>query len=65
VLAPTDDQLPRVAVTHLSSLQTPTIATSHEDTGSISYMMEEPCVRDVLSPLLGIIRRSCLEAHRS
>jgi hypothetical protein len=46
VLAPTDDQLPRVVVTHLSSLQTPTIATSHEDTSSMSNMMEESCVRD-------------------
>jgi hypothetical protein len=46
VLAPTDDQLPMVAVTHLSSFQTPMTATSHEDTSSMSDMMEEPCVRD-------------------
>jgi hypothetical protein len=34
------------AVTHLSSFQTPTIATSHEDISGMSDMMEEPCVRD-------------------
>jgi hypothetical protein len=42
VLAPTDDQLPMVAVTHLSSLQTPMTATSYEDSSSI----EDPYVRD-------------------
>jgi hypothetical protein len=46
VLSPANDHLPRVAMTHLSSLQTPTIATSHEDTSSMSDMMEETCVRD-------------------
>jgi hypothetical protein len=42
VLAPTDDQLPRVIVTHLSSFQTPMATTSHGDSSSI----EEPYVRD-------------------
>jgi hypothetical protein len=35
-----------VAVTHLSSFQTPMTTTSHEDTSSMSDMMEEPCMRD-------------------
>jgi hypothetical protein len=30
-------------VTHLSPFQAPTIATSHEDTSSMSDMVEEPC----------------------
>jgi hypothetical protein len=42
VLAPTDDQLPVVTVTHLSSFQTPMTTTSYEDSSSI----EEPYVRD-------------------
>jgi hypothetical protein len=42
VLAPTDDQFPRVVVTHLSSLQTPMTTTSYEDSSSI----EEMHVRD-------------------
>jgi hypothetical protein len=42
VLSPTNDQLPRVAVTHLSSFQTPITATSYEDSSSI----EEPYVRN-------------------
>jgi hypothetical protein len=46
VLAPTNDQPPMVAVTHLSSFQTSMIATSQEDTSGMSDMMEEPCVRD-------------------
>jgi hypothetical protein len=46
VLSPRDDELPMRDVTHLSSFQAPTIATSHEDTSSMSDMMEEPCVRD-------------------
>jgi hypothetical protein len=45
VLASTN-QHPRVVVTHLSSFQTPMTTTSHEDTSSMSDMMEEPCVRD-------------------
>jgi hypothetical protein len=35
VLAPTDDHLPMVVVTHLPSFQTPMIATSYEDSSSI------------------------------
>jgi hypothetical protein len=46
VLAPRSDQLPMRTVTPLSPFQAPTIATSHEDTSSMSDMMEEPCVRD-------------------
>jgi hypothetical protein len=46
VLAPRSDELPRRVVTHMSSFQTPMIATSHEDISGISNMMEEPCVRD-------------------
>jgi hypothetical protein len=40
VLAPTDDQLPMVVVTHLPSFQIPMIATTYEDSSSI----EEPYV---------------------
>jgi hypothetical protein len=46
VLAPRSDELPMRVVTHLSPFQAPMIATSHEDTSSMSDMMEEPCVRD-------------------
>jgi hypothetical protein len=46
VLAPRFDDLPMRVVTHLSSFQTPMIATSHEDISGISDMMDEPCVRD-------------------
>jgi hypothetical protein len=46
MLAPTEDQLPMVVVTHLSSFQTSMIATSEEDISGISDVMEEPCVRD-------------------
>jgi hypothetical protein len=46
VLAPRDDELPMRTMTHLSSFQTPMIATSHEDISGISDMMEEPSVRD-------------------
>jgi hypothetical protein len=35
-----------MTVTHLSSFQTPMIATSHEKISGISDMMEEPSVRD-------------------
>jgi hypothetical protein len=35
-----------MTMTHLSSFQTPMIATIHEDISGISDMMEEPCVRD-------------------
>jgi hypothetical protein len=46
VLAPRDDVLPMMVVTHLSSVQTPLIATSHEEVSDMSDMIEEPCVRD-------------------
>jgi hypothetical protein len=46
VLAPRDDELPMMVVTHMSSFQTPLIATSHEEVSGTSYMIEEPCVRD-------------------
>jgi hypothetical protein len=42
VLAPRDDELPLLTMTHLSSFQTPMTATSHEDSSSI----EEPYVRN-------------------
>jgi hypothetical protein len=46
VLAPRPDELPMMTVTHLSSFQTPMIATTHEDISGISGMIEESCVRD-------------------
>jgi hypothetical protein len=46
VLAPRDDELPMMVVTHMSSFQTPLIATSHEEVSGMSDMIEEPCVRD-------------------
>jgi hypothetical protein len=46
VLAPRPDEPPMMTVTHLSSLQTTMIATTHEDISDISNMMAEPCVRD-------------------
>jgi hypothetical protein len=46
VLAPRDDELPMMVVTHMSSSQTPLIATSHEEVSDMSDMIEEPCVRD-------------------
>jgi hypothetical protein len=46
VLAPRDDELPMMVVTHMSSFPTPLIATSHEGVSGISNMIEEPCVRD-------------------
>jgi hypothetical protein len=46
MLAPRFDELPMRAVTHLSSFQAPMIATSHEDISGMSYIMEEPWVRD-------------------
>jgi hypothetical protein len=46
VLAPRDDELPMGAVTHLSPVQTPMIATSHEEISGTSGMMDEPSVRD-------------------
>jgi hypothetical protein len=46
MLAPRDNELPMVVVTHISSFQTPLIATSHEDISGMSDMIEEPCLRD-------------------
>jgi hypothetical protein len=46
ILAHRSDELPMRAVTHFSSFQAPTIATSDEDISGMSDMMEEPCVRD-------------------
>jgi hypothetical protein len=46
VLAPRDDELPMMVVTHMSSFQTPLIATSHEEVSGMSDMIEDPFVRD-------------------
>jgi hypothetical protein len=46
VLAPRDDELPMGAVTHLSPVQTPMIATSHEEISGMTGMMDELSVRD-------------------
>jgi hypothetical protein len=46
VLAPRDDELPMGAVTHLSPVQTPMIAMSHEEINGTSIMIDEPSVRD-------------------
>jgi hypothetical protein len=46
VLAPIDDELPMMVVTHISSFQTSLIAMSHEEVSDMSNMIEEPCVRD-------------------
>jgi hypothetical protein len=46
VLAPRDDELPMIGVTHMSSFQTPLIATPHEEASSMSDRVDEPCVRD-------------------
>jgi hypothetical protein len=46
VLAPRDDELPMGAVTHLSPIQTPMIATSHEEISGMTGMMDELSVRD-------------------
>jgi hypothetical protein len=46
VLAPRPDELPMMTVTHVSSFQTPMIATTHEDINDISDMIEELYVRD-------------------
>jgi hypothetical protein len=42
-----EDELSMMTVTHLSSFQTPMIATTHEDINGIYDMVEEPCVRIV------------------
>jgi hypothetical protein len=46
VLAPRDDELPMMVVTHMSSFQTPLIATSHEEVSGMSDRVDEPCVRN-------------------
>jgi hypothetical protein len=46
VLAPRPDELPRMTMTHLSSIQSSMIATPLEDISGISDMIEEPYVRD-------------------
>jgi hypothetical protein len=46
VLALKDDELPMRVVTHMTHVQTPMIATSHEDISGTSGMMDEPSVRD-------------------
>jgi hypothetical protein len=46
VLAPRDDDLPMGAVTHLSPIQTPMIAMSHEEISGTSGMMDLLSVRD-------------------
>ena len=46
MLAPRDNGLPMMAVTHMSSFQTPSIATSHEEGSSMPDRVDEPCVRD-------------------
>ena len=47
VLTPRHDELSMMTMTHLSSFQTPMIATTHEDISGIYDMVEEPCVRIV------------------
>jgi hypothetical protein len=42
-----EDELPMMTMTHLSSFQTPMIATTHEDISGIYDMVEEPYVRIV------------------
>jgi hypothetical protein len=46
MLAPRDDELPMGVMTHLSPVQTPLIATSHEEISDTLDMMDEPSVRD-------------------
>jgi hypothetical protein len=46
VLTPRDDELPMMAVTHMSSFQTPLIATSHEEVSGMLDRVDEPCMRD-------------------
>jgi hypothetical protein len=47
VLAPRDDELHMGAMTHLSPVHTPMIATSHEGISGMTGMMDELSVRDV------------------
>jgi hypothetical protein len=46
VLSLRDDELPMRSVTHLTPVQTPMIATSHEEISGTSGMMDEPSVTD-------------------
>jgi hypothetical protein len=46
MFTPTSDQPPMGVVTHLSSFQTPMIATSHEKVSGMLDRVKEPCVRD-------------------
>jgi hypothetical protein len=46
VLAPRDDELPMGAMAHLSPVQKPMIATSHEEISGTTGMMDELSVRD-------------------
>jgi hypothetical protein len=46
VLASGDDELPMGAMTHLTPIQIPLIATSHKEISGTSSMIDEPCVRD-------------------
>jgi hypothetical protein len=46
VLAPRDDELPMGAMTHLTPIQTPMIATSDDEISGTLGMMDEPSMRD-------------------
>jgi hypothetical protein len=46
VLAPRDDELPMGVMTHLSPVQMPMIAMSHEEISGTSGMMDDPSVWD-------------------
>jgi hypothetical protein len=46
VLTPRDDDLPMGVVIHLSPVQTPMIAMSHEEISGTSGMMDELSLRD-------------------
>ena len=46
MLAPRDDELPIGVVAHLSPVQTPMIATSHEEISGTTGMMYDLSVRD-------------------
>jgi hypothetical protein len=46
VLAPRDDELPMGAVTHMTPVQTPMIATLDEEISGTPSMMDEPSVKD-------------------
>jgi hypothetical protein len=46
MLEPRDDELPMRVMTHLSPVQIPMIAMSHEEISDTLGRMDEPCVRD-------------------